>query len=51
MDAGKDPELDVIQVCGVCGHTLEGDAPETCPVCKAKNRVEKYLKQQEILSA
>ncbi len=42
VDSGKDPELDVIQVCGVCGHTLEGDAPETCPVCKAKNRYVEY---------
>ena len=23
-------------VCGVCGYTAEGEAPDTCPVCKAK---------------
>jgi len=38
VDAGKDPELDVVQVCSVCGHTLEGEAPEICPVCNAKNK-------------
>ncbi|HIE30529.1 TPA: rubrerythrin family protein [Candidatus Poribacteria bacterium] len=42
VDAGQDPELDVIQVCDVCGHTLEGDAPEICPVCNAKNRYVAY---------
>lgn len=42
VDAGKDPELDVIQVCGVCGHTLEGEAPEICPVCNAKNKYVAY---------
>ncbi len=23
-------------VCGICGYTAEGEAPDTCPVCKAK---------------
>ncbi len=34
VDAGKDPELGTIQVCQVCGFTLEGDAPDKCPVCQ-----------------
>ena len=25
-----------IRVCPVCGHTVIGDAPDECPVCKAK---------------
>jgi rubrerythrin len=33
VDAGKDPDLDTIQVCQICGYTLEGDAPDKCPVC------------------
>lgn len=33
---GSDIEIDVIRICPVCGHTIEGDAPESCPVCKAK---------------
>jgi rubrerythrin len=36
VDAGGDVTLGPIQVCEVCGYTLEGEAPETCPVCKAK---------------
>lgn len=29
----KDVELGAIQVCEVCGYTVEGEAPEKCPVC------------------
>ena len=36
VDAGKDVDLDTIHVCSVCGYTLEGDAPDVCPVCGAK---------------
>jgi rubrerythrin len=36
VDNGKDVELCTIQVCEVCGFTLEGDAPDNCPVCSAK---------------
>ncbi len=31
---GSDVNLDTIQVCEVCGYTLEGEAPDKCPVCK-----------------
>lgn len=34
--AKKDAELGPVQVCEVCGYTLEGDAPDHCPVCEAK---------------
>jgi rubrerythrin len=34
--AGRDVQLDTIQVCDVCGYTLEGEAPDRCPVCNAK---------------
>lgn len=27
-----------IYVCSVCGYTVEGDAPDECPVCKAKKK-------------
>lgn len=33
---GQDVELEAIQVCEVCGYTLEGEAPDRCPVCQAK---------------
>ncbi len=36
VDSGKDVELGPIQVCSVCGYTLERDAPEVCPICGAK---------------
>ena len=34
--AGKDFGIGAIQVCPVCGHTVEGNAPDKCPVCGAK---------------
>ncbi len=36
IDKGMDAKLDAIQVCEVCGYTIEGSAPDTCPLCKAK---------------
>ncbi len=41
VDDGKDIELGPVQICTVCGHTLEGDAPDVCPICK--NPKEKYV--------
>lgn len=39
VDAGKDLRLGAVQICSTCGHTLEGDAPDRCPICGAgKNR-------------
>jgi rubrerythrin len=34
-DQVSDMELGPVQVCDVCGYTLEGDAPDICPVCRA----------------
>lgn len=39
--AGNDMEQAPIRVCPVCGHTVVGDAPDECPVCKAKG--EKFM--------
>ena len=33
VDGESDVEIGPIQVCKVCGYTLEGNAPETCPLC------------------
>jgi rubrerythrin len=33
VDQGKDVNLGPIQICSVCGYTVEGDAPEKCPIC------------------
>jgi len=35
VDSGKDVKLGKIQVCEVCGYTLEGEAPDKCPLCSA----------------
>lgn len=29
----QDVQITTLQVCTVCGNTLEGDLPDTCPVC------------------
>ena len=39
--AGKDLEEAPVRVCPVCGHTVIGDAPDQCPICKAKG--EKFV--------
>jgi len=39
---GNDIEAQPVHVCPVCGHTVIGDAPDECPVCKLKK--EKYVK-------
>jgi len=33
VDGGQDVDLGPIHVCQVCGFTMEGDAPDICPVC------------------
>lgn len=35
LEAGKDLSAAAMFVCGTCGHTAVGDAPDTCPVCGA----------------
>lgn len=36
VDNGGDVELETVQVCDLCGCTIEGDAPDYCPLCGAK---------------
>ena len=39
VNLGEDVRLGPIQVCDVCGYTLEGEAPDKCPLCGVgKNR-------------
>ncbi len=33
--AGQDIDAGAIHVCSVCGFTMEGEAPDKCPVCGA----------------
>ena len=35
----RDIELRSIYICEVCGYTVEGEAPEYCPICGAKIEV------------
>jgi rubrerythrin len=36
VEGGNDVSLGAVQVCQVCGYTVEGDAPDKCPVCNAR---------------
>jgi len=40
--AGQDAEVGDVHICEVCGWTVEGDAPDRCPLCGAKR--EKFRK-------
>ncbi|MGQ9673574.1 MAG: rubrerythrin family protein [Candidatus Aminicenantales bacterium] len=42
VEKGEDLEFFPIYVCSVCGFTVEGEAPEKCPVCGAPR--EKFIK-------
>jgi rubrerythrin len=33
--AQNDIALGTVQICSVCGYTVEGDAPDKCPICAA----------------
>ncbi len=33
VDSGKDMELGDVQICTVCGHTVDGPIPDICPIC------------------
>ena len=35
LDHLGDNKMADIYVCSVCGHTVEGEPPDNCPVCKA----------------
>ncbi len=38
---GKETKADV-HICTICGYTVEGEPPDTCPVCKA---VKKFFRK------
>jgi rubrerythrin len=39
---GTNPEVDYY-ICQVCGNTVEGEAPDECPVCRAKKQAFKKV--------
>ncbi|HME52106.1 MAG TPA: rubrerythrin family protein [Candidatus Lokiarchaeia archaeon] len=36
VSEGEDIDVQKVSVCPVCGYTVIGDAPDECPICKAK---------------
>jgi rubrerythrin len=38
VEAGDDIKLGDVYICDICGHTVEGEAPDYCPVCGAKKK-------------
>ncbi|MDD1743490.1 MAG: rubrerythrin family protein [Methanomassiliicoccales archaeon] len=36
VDQGKDWKPSKVQICETCGYTMEGEAPDVCPICGAK---------------
>jgi rubrerythrin len=38
VEGGKDVELGPVHVCEICGHTIEGDAPDKCPICNTTGK-------------
>ena len=40
--AGQDAAVGVVHICELCGWTVEGEAPDRCPLCGAKR--EKFRK-------
>ncbi|MDD2901813.1 MAG: rubrerythrin family protein [Syntrophales bacterium] len=39
----EDKKMVDIYVCSVCGYTVEGEAPDSCPVCKAVKKMFKKI--------
>ena len=43
LDKGQKIEEKPIYVCQVCGNTIEGEAPDKCPICGAPKRQFKLI--------
>jgi rubrerythrin len=43
LEKGEAVELKPFYVCQYCGNTVEGEAPEKCPVCSAPKRMFKLI--------
>jgi rubrerythrin len=39
IEQGNDVAVGTIQICSVCGHTVEGEAPDRCPICGSPKTV------------
>ena len=38
-EANEDIQVGAVNVCSICGHTVEGEAPDRCPVCGARKEL------------
>ncbi len=43
VETGKDVGIDALHVCQKCGYTVEGEAPDICPVCGAPKSMFKEI--------
>ncbi len=43
LDKGETTELKSFFVCQYCGYTVEGEAPDKCPICGAPKRIFKQV--------
>ncbi len=43
LEKGQDAEGQKFYVCQVCGYTVEGEAPDKCPVCGAAKKMFKAV--------
>ncbi len=37
VDGGQDATAEPVWVCGACGYTGKGEAPDVCPICGARH--------------
>jgi len=44
VESGKDLKNQDVYICPVCGYTVEGEPPDTCPVCGAVKKVFQEIK-------
>ncbi|MDD5591110.1 MAG: rubrerythrin family protein [Dehalococcoidales bacterium] len=43
LDKGETMKLEPFYVCQYCGYTVEGEAPEKCPICGAPRKMFKMI--------
>lgn len=43
LEAGAEPGAEPYMVCQTCGYTVQGEAPERCPICGALKRTFKKV--------
>ena len=43
LESGETMELKPFYVCQYCGNTVEGEAPDKCPVCGAPKKMFKLI--------